>query len=333
MNYCIIFVLPAFISLSFSQESKGKLRFVVLGDFGGIPVRPYSRWSQRLVSKKISEIPNVNFFVTTGDNFYFRGVNHVDDFRFFATYERIYSYPSLQKKWYVVAGNHDYYGNVSAQILYTQKSNRWTFPHFYHTKVFSIPESNKTLQIILIDTMSLCFTRIPKRKNAPSAETQMEWIKNTLNESKSDYLIVVGHHPMFSAGRHGNNKCLQGKLQNLFKHHKVNAYISGHDHNLQHIVPENSSLEHFVCGSSNFFHDWQINRPFLEPNSLKTFIGNYPGFLLATAKDDRLKFELRTIKPKQKYKRLLQPRSKLHEFTDGKYSKLLEDFFKSLQHN
>ena len=55
MNYCI-FVVLALISLSFSQESKGKLRFVVLGDFGGIPVRPYSRWSQRLVSKKISEV-------------------------------------------------------------------------------------------------------------------------------------------------------------------------------------------------------------------------------------------------------------------------------------
>ena len=65
----------------------------------------------------------------------------------------------------------------------------------------------------------------------------------------------------------------------------------------------------------------------------RTFIGNYPGFLVATAKDDRLKFELRTIKPKQKYKRLLLPRSKLREFTDGKYSKLLEDFFNSLQRN
>ena len=79
----------------------------------------------------------MDFFVVTGDNFYFHGVKNVNDFRFFATYERVYSYPSQQKKWYVVAGNHDYYGNVSAQILYTQKSKRWTFPHFYHTKGLS----------------------------------------------------------------------------------------------------------------------------------------------------------------------------------------------------
>ncbi|CAB4045038.1 tartrate-resistant acid phosphatase type 5-like, partial [Paramuricea clavata] len=79
----------------------------------------------------------------------------------------------------------------------------------------------------------MLFYRIPKKKNAPPAETQMEWIKNTLNDSKADYLIVFGHHPMFSAGWHGSSQSLQDKLQDLFKQHKVNAYISGHDHNLQ----------------------------------------------------------------------------------------------------
>jgi tartrate-resistant acid phosphatase type 5 len=91
----------------------------------------------------------VDFFVTTGDNFYYRGVKHVDDFRFFATYERVYNSPSLQKNWYLIAGNHDYYGNVSAQILYTHKSKRWTFPHFYHTKGLSMDDSSYSLNFDL----------------------------------------------------------------------------------------------------------------------------------------------------------------------------------------
>ena len=84
--------------------------------------------------KLFFQIPNVAFFVTTGDNFYYRGVQNVDDFRFYATFERVYNDRSLQRNWYVIAGNHDYYGNVSAQILYTRKSKRWIFPDFYHTK-------------------------------------------------------------------------------------------------------------------------------------------------------------------------------------------------------
>lgn len=76
----------------------------------------------------------MDFFVGAGDNFYYRGVKTVDDFRFNATFEKVYNSASLQKKWYMIAGNHDYYGNVSAQILYSKKSNRWTFPYFYYTK-------------------------------------------------------------------------------------------------------------------------------------------------------------------------------------------------------
>jgi hypothetical protein len=47
-----------------------------------------------------------------------------------------------------------------------------------------------------------------------------------------------------------------------------------------------------------------------------------------TAKEDRLKVKLRTIKPKQKYKTLLPPRNKLPDFIKPKFPKLLEDFFK-----
>jgi hypothetical protein len=38
------------------ESNEGRLRFVVLGDIGGIPVRPYSMWSQRLVSKQIAKV-------------------------------------------------------------------------------------------------------------------------------------------------------------------------------------------------------------------------------------------------------------------------------------
>ena len=50
---------------------------------------------------------------------------------------------------------------------------------------------------------------------------------------RAEYLIVAGHHPIFSSGSHGNTKCLIQRLKPLLEKNSVTAYFSGHDHNLQ----------------------------------------------------------------------------------------------------
>jgi hypothetical protein len=73
------------------------------------------------------------------------------------------------------------------------------------------------------------------------------------------------------------------------------------------------------------FHRFLMKNVFAVFN-FRAFIGDSPGFLLVTAKEDRLKFELRTIKPRYKYKTLLSPRNKRSETNE-----LLKGFFDSQQ--
>ena len=56
-----------------------------------------------------------------------------------------------------------------------------------------------------------------------------------LGTSQAPWKIVVGHHPVFSGGRHGNTKQLVATLKPLLEQFGVRAYINGHDHDLQHI--------------------------------------------------------------------------------------------------
>ena len=141
---------------------------------------------------------------------------------------------------YVLAGNHDHYGNVSAEIAYTGLSPRWTFPNYYYTEVFNFNTAAgpKTFQIVFIDTVLLAglashddtFGALPGPADADVALTQWQWINETLGNSTADYLWVAGHYPVWSVCEHGPTDILVAILNPMLQKYKATGYMSGHDH-------------------------------------------------------------------------------------------------------
>jgi 3',5'-cyclic AMP phosphodiesterase CpdA len=85
--------------------------------------------------------------------------------------------------------------------------------------------------------------------------TQREWLENTLRDAPSNikWKFVFGHHPVYTGGGR-MNAVETGEMKKLFKpifeKYKVNAYICGHDHNLQYIKPQGYTY-YFVSGAGS----------------------------------------------------------------------------------
>ncbi|ESO94600.1 hypothetical protein LOTGIDRAFT_161303 [Lottia gigantea] len=236
-----------------------------MGDWGGLPTFPYTTKIEKGTSDEMGVIASrygVSFITAIGDNFYYDGVTNVSDHRFQDTFEKIYTADSLQVPWYLVAGNHDHNGNVSAEIEYTKISKRWNFPQLYYTLSFAVPGSGATVDIIMIDTVTLCGNvdddfhnyQPTGPANVKVAEDQWEWIENSLSKSSATYLLVAGHFPVYSIAEHGPTQCLVDRLLPMLYQYKVTAYMCGHDHNLQHLqtTQDGVLLNFILSGAANF---------------------------------------------------------------------------------
>lgn len=217
----------------------GEIRFLVLGDWGRQGGARQREVAQRMGDHAAAR--GADFVITTGDNFYEDGVRSVDDGNWRSSFQEIYTDPSLNIPWYPVLGNHDYHGSTQAQIDYSHRDGRWRMPGRYHS--FERPVGAGRALFVFLDTNPfLGAYRWMKWKypdlRAQDPADQLQWLDKVLGESTAEWKIVVGHHPLYSAGAmHGPTGGLRGRLQPLFEKHGVHVYFAGHDHNLQHLKP------------------------------------------------------------------------------------------------
>jgi acid phosphatase len=194
--------------------------------------------------------------ISVGDNFYEDGVQSAADPQWRTSFEDIYTAGSLQVPWYVALGNHDYRGVPEAQLDYARTSSRWRMPKRYY-KVAGTEVGAPHVDFFVIDTSPLVHkyregvhSAIAANVATQDVPAQLAWLDVQLAKSNAPWKLVVGHHTIYSGGSgHGDTPETKELIEPLLEKHRVQAYIHGHDHDLQHI--RRGGIDYVCCGAGS----------------------------------------------------------------------------------
>ena len=195
--------------------------------------------------------------LAAGDVHHFDGVQSVHDPLWMTNYELVYSHPELMIDWLPILGNHEYRGSTQAVLDYSGVSRRWEMPARYYTRVYE--EEGTTVRLVMVDTTPLMSKYREENQKYPEAclqdnEKQLAWVDSVLHVAREDWVMVVGHHPVYAETSKDESERLD--MQNtldkvLRKHPKVAMYLCGHIHNFQHIRVPGSPIDYVVNSSAS----------------------------------------------------------------------------------
>lgn len=205
--------------------------FAVIGDWGR-----GGAFHQMQVGE-VLQAQNVSFVVSVGDNFYPRGIASTHDGNILQ-WEKIYR-PRIP--WYLALGNHDYRGNINAQVALTDVYTYWNMPSRYYDA--------------MIEGMHFFFIDTTPWVSGQNVKVQRDWLVQRYESSNALQKYIVGHHPLWTCGYHHERddvSYLRATLIPLLQKYK-GIYLAGHDHNLQHIVQD--GVQQFISGAGASSYD------------------------------------------------------------------------------
>ncbi|CAG8610143.1 11600_t:CDS:2 [Ambispora gerdemannii] len=263
--------LSEFFSETYPDDT---LDFSVIGDWGF----PGDNQTQTANAMRIyAERFNSKFIVNVGDSFYiggiytYDGVSNASDPKFNTIWKATYTGKLGEIPWYAVAGNHEWYNNVTAEVDYSRnKDARFFLPSLYYTRVSHVGPNKDKIAWIHIDTNPFYYTDIKKLKkknkemydalvqqgweNDDSVENLLKWIESQLvAHQDAKWIFVIGHHPLVGDCQTVGK---MSRLPPLFENYRVTAYFSGHNHALAYQQPSNSSsVAYFLSGAGSKVED------------------------------------------------------------------------------
>ena len=268
-----------------SKSFRRAFNFMIVSDMGWNGYKHQQEVADQMA--KTADSIHARFIATCGDNFQVSGVASTQDPLWTSSFENVYKGLSLLTDWYPVLGNHDYKGSPRAEIDYSKISRRWCLTDHYYSFVKRINDSISA-RFIFLDTPPLVdeyqkrpleYPEIVKQDTAK----EIKWLKDVLVNSKEEWILVFGHHPIYSASKtHGNTRELIQKIKPLLEKYHAQLYFCGHDHDFQHLHEKGGKVDYIVTGTGG------DTRP-SSTNEMSLFSRSEPGFSVVSIKADSIK--------------------------------------------
>ena len=265
------------------------LNFYIANDLGRNGY--YEQKTVAATMGSMAESVDIEFVVAAGDVHHFEGVRSTSDPLWLTNYELIYSHPDLMIPWYPICGNHEYRGDTDAVVAYSGVSARWQMPAKYYS--FAAEEDGTTIRIVMLDTSPLLDKYRKDTEKYPDAgkvdmEAELDWLDNTLKVADEDWVLVVGHHPVYAytdKDESERSDMQQRVNEILLRHDNVDMYICGHIHNFQHIRKPNCDIDYVVNSSGSLSRE-------VEPIDGTVFCSSEEGYSLVTVDADELNLHM-----------------------------------------
>lgn len=212
-----------------ARAAKERIRFVVFGDAGrgNDTAAGYAQSRVAESMRRICEGGACDFALVVGDLIYPTGVTDVFDPAFDDRFEDEYR-EFGDFDFYLVPGNHDYRGNVEAEVEYTYFSDRWRMPDRH----FAVPDLPDWLSIYGVDS-----TPLVGETDADTRPAQEAGLQSKLC-GRDGWRIILGHHPPVSHGQHGDSLEMAQVLTEWSESCPFHVYLAGHDHHQEHLSTE-----------------------------------------------------------------------------------------------
>ena len=267
------------------QKMKGDVTLYMANDLGR-----NGYYDQKTIAElmgTMAETIGPKCVLAVGDIHHFNGVASTQDPLWTTNYERVYSHPELMLDWFPVLGNHEYRGNTQAVLDYGKVSRRWMMPARYYTKVFG--KKGMTLRIVFLDTTPLIDRYLEDSTVYPDAckqdmQAELDWLDTTLKNAREDWVVVVGHHPIYAYTdkRESERTDMQKRVLPILRKYKnVAIYACGHIHNFQHIRMKGDDIDYVVNTSAS------LARP-VQPVEGTVFCSPADGFSVISATKKQL---------------------------------------------
>jgi len=287
---------PFLASCQAEPERESGAYFVVIGDWGRSPKDVKRHRQQREVAGGMAATVRASgkapvAVISVGDNFYNASPSDPDDLLFRTGFEDVYADPALQVPFWAALGNHDYYKSVNGILTYARErmgSGRLTMPGRYWSRKVEVAPG-VVAKVVFIDSNPFIKAYARGHSDASKQDTkaQLAWLEKELAEPGVAWRIVVGHHPFWSGGPHGNRATvrayqekegrpwvqpvkddlpeaivdMQTKVLPLLRKHKVQVYLCGHDHHAE--VVRDGGLVQVLTGNAS-----EARRVIPQANSL-----------------------------------------------------------------